>query len=168
MSQLEFTQQYTALQAMLMNFAMKLTKNEEAAQDLLQDTALKAYKYRNMYHKGTNMSAWLMTIMRNTFINDYRKKKRRRVLNDSTNNNYLINSGTKSVENIGEAKIALKEVQQVLTKIEDWARIPLLMHAEGYKYDEIASELEIPLGTVKSRIYFARKQLKAKLKGAIV
>lgn len=163
MSQLEFTQQYTALQAMLMNFALKLTKNEEAARDLVQDTALKAFKYRKMYQKGTNMSAWLMTIMRNTFINDYRKRKRRQILNDTTANNYLLNSGNSSVTNTGELKVEIDEVETVLTKIEDWARIPLLMHVEGYKYDEIAQELEIPLGTVKSRIYFARKQLKARL-----
>ena len=163
MSQLEFTQQYTALQALLMNFALKLTKDEEAARDLVQDTALKAYKYRNMYQKGTNMGAWLMTIMRNTFINDYRKRKRRQILNDSTSNNYLLNSGSGSVTNTGELQVAIEEVENILKKIEDWARIPLLMHVEGYKYDEIAQELEIPLGTVKSRIYFARKQLKARL-----
>ncbi len=163
MSQLEFTQQYTALQALLMNFALKLTKDEEAARDLVQDTALKAYKYRKMYQKGTNMGAWLMTIMRNTFINDYRKRKRRQILNDSTSNNYLLNSGSSSVSNTGELQIAIEEVENILNKIDDWARIPLLMHVEGYKYDEIAQELEIPLGTVKSRIYFARKQLKARL-----
>jgi len=163
MSHIEFTQQYSALQAMLLNFALKLTKDEEAARDLVQDTALKAFKYRQMYRKGTNMGAWLMTIMRNTFINDYRKRKRRQILNDNSPNNYLINSGDESVRNIGEVNMALQEVQKVLTGIEDWARIPLLMHVEGYKYDEIAKELDIPLGTVKSRIYFARKQLKSRL-----
>lgn len=163
MSHIEFTQQYSALQAMLLNFALKLTKDEEAARDLVQDTALKAFKYRQMYRKGTNMGAWLMTIMRNTFINDYRKRKRRQILNDNSPNNYLINSGNESVRNIGEVNMALQEVQKVLTGIEDWARIPLLMHVEGYKYDEIAKELDIPLGTVKSRIYFARKQLKSRL-----
>ncbi len=163
MSQIEFIKQYTALQTMLMNFALKLTKDEEAARDLVQDTALKAFKYRQMYQKGTNMGAWLMTIMRNTFINDYRKRKRRQILNDSTNNNYLLNSGNSSVHNTGELRVAVEEVQNILTDIEDWARIPLLMHVEGYKYDEIAQELDIPLGTVKSRIYFARKQLKNRL-----
>ncbi len=163
MSQIEFIKQYTALQSMLMNFALKLTKDEEAARDLVQDTALKAFKYRKMYQKGTNMGAWLMTIMRNTFINDYRKRKRRQILNDSTSNNYLLNSGNGSVHNTGELRVAVEEVQNVLTDIEDWARIPLLMHVEGYKYDEIAQELDIPLGTVKSRIYFARKQLRSRL-----
>lgn len=164
MSQLEFTQQYTSLQGMLMSFALQLTKNEEDARDLVQETAFKAFKYRRMYEKGTNMGAWLMTIMRNTFINHYRKQKRRQILNDKTPTNFLLNSGDRSVFNNGENNLTLKEVLNVLGDVEEWARTPLMLHVQGYKYDEIAEELDIPLGTVKSRIYFARKQLRSRMK----
>lgn len=164
MSQIEFTQQYTSLQGMLLNFALQLTKNEEDARDLLQETALKAFKYRRLYQKGTNMGAWVMTIMRNTFINQYRKQKRRQILNDRTPSNYLLNSGDVTVLNKGESRVTIDEVLKVLEKVESWAKVPLLLHVQGYKYEEIAEELDVPIGTVKSRIYFARKQLRSRFK----
>ncbi len=161
MSQIEFTQKYISLQTMLLNFAKQLTQNEEDARDLLQETALKAFKYRQKYRNDTNLSAWLMTIMRNTFINNYRKQKRRQVLNDRTANNHLLNSGEATVRNKGEENATLSELEVVMEQVPAWAKVPLLMHIQGYQYDEIAEELDIPLGTVKSRIYYARKQIKA-------
>lgn len=146
-----------------MAFACHLTKNEDEAQDLLQETAYKAFKYRSMYQPHTNLRAWLMTIMRNTFINDYRQKKRRQTLNDQTPNNFFLNSGDRVVVNLGESEITIKEVTRLIDSLEDWMKIPFLMHYQGYKYDEIATELDIPLGTVKSRIFFARKKLQESL-----
>ena len=163
MSQVEFTNAFCQFEGALMAFACHLTKNEDEAQDLLQETAYKAFKYRSMYQPHTNLRAWLMTIMRNTFINDYRQKKRRQTLNDQTPNNFFLNSGDRVVVNLGESEITIKEVTRLIDSLEDWMKIPFLMHYQGYKYDEIATELDIPLGTVKSRIFFARKKLQESL-----
>lgn len=159
MSTIEFTQHFSQFQGLLYSFAFRLTRNEEEAQDLVQETAYKAYKYRNMYQTNTNLRAWLMTIMRNTFINNYRQKKRRKTLNDQSRNNYLLNSGNRTVENGGESNVTTEELWKLVHSLEDWLRIPFLMHFQGYKYEEIANELDIPLGTVKSRIFFARRKL---------
>jgi RNA polymerase sigma-70 factor (ECF subfamily) len=164
MSNLEFANAYGNLESSLSSFAYHLTQSEDDAKDLLQETAYKAFKYRQMYKPHTNLRAWLMTIMRNTFINNYRQKRRRQVLNDSTSNNYFINSGGESVDNLGESAVTLKELTEVIDELEDWMRIPFLLHYRGYKYDEIAEELDIPLGTVKSRIFFARRKLQKTLR----
>ena len=163
MSKLEFTDAFSQFEAILFSFACHLTKDEDEAQDLLQETAYKAFKYRSMYRPHTNLRAWLMTIMRNTFINNYRQKKRRQTLNDKTNNNYFLNSGGRTVHNLGESVVTLNEVNRLIDSLEDWMKVPFLMHYQGFKYEEIATELDIPLGPVKSRIFFARKRLQESL-----
>lgn len=162
MSQIEFTKSFRQFETILFSFAYRLTKSEEEAQDLLQDTAYKAFKYRSRYKPHTNLRAWLMTIMRNTFINNYRQKKRRQTLNDQTPNNYFINS-SRQVYNGGESAVTMKELGGIVDRLEEWLKVPFMMHYQGFKYDEIAQELEIPLGTVKSRIFFARKKLQESL-----
>ena len=164
MSKLEFTNAFSQMEAILLSFAFHLTKNQDDAQDLLQETAYKAFKYRSMYQPHTNLKAWLMTIMRNTFINNYRQKKRRQTLNDNTDNNYFLNSGARTVHNLGESEVTLQEVTGLIASLEDWMKVPFLMHYQGFKYDEIAQELDIPLGTVKSRIFFARRKLQESLR----
>lgn len=164
MSQIEFTQAYSRLEKMLFSFACHLASNEEDARDLLQETAYKAFKYRSMYQPHTNLRAWLMTIMRNTFINNYRQRKRRQVLNDRTSNNYLLDAGSRTVHNSGETEVTVNEITVVIEALEDWLKVPFLMHYQGYKYEEIATELDIPLGTVKSRIFFARKKLQESMR----
>ncbi len=159
MSTVEFTQGFTQFEGLLYAFAFKLTKDEEEAQDLMQETAYKAFKYRSMYQPHTNLRAWLMTIMRNTFINSYRQKRRRQTLQDKTDNDYLLNTGTATVRNAGESSVTTEEIQQVIDQLEDWLKVPFLMYLQGYKYDEIAASMQIPLGTVKSRIFFARRKL---------
>ena len=164
MSQVEFTNAFCQFEAALLAFACHLTKDEEEARDLLQETAFKGFKYRSMYQPHTNLRAWLMTIMRNTFINHYRQKKRRQTLNDNTHNNYFLNSGNRTVHNLGESEVMVKEIKKLIGSLEDWLKVPFLMHFQGFKYDEIATELDIPLGTVKSRIFFARKKLQESLR----
>lgn len=164
MSTIEFTQNFDQFRNLLHTFAFRLTKNEDDAQDLVQETAFKAFKYRKMYQPHTNLRAWLMTIMRNTFINDYRRKKRRQTLNDTSSNNYFIDSGINVVRNHGESNVTIEEIKNAIDDLEDWVKIPFLLHYRGYKYEEIAQELDIPLGTVKSRIFFARKKLQQALR----
>jgi RNA polymerase sigma-70 factor (ECF subfamily) len=164
MSRLEFSHKFMSMESMLRAFAHSLTKNEEAAEDLFQETAYKAFKYRERFHPTTNLKAWLLTIMKNTFINDYRRRKRQQVLQDYTSNDFLINSG-KTTGNSGEGKILLDEVQKAINELEPNLRQPFLMQYQGYQYDEIADALNIPLGTVKSRIHFARRRLRKRLGG---
>lgn len=164
MSTIEFSTQFDRLRRTLFSFALNLTKDEESARDLVQETAFKAFKYRDRYEPQTNLRAWLMTIMRNSFINEYRKRKRRQTLNDNTSNDYLLDSGQQTVANQGESSVMQEEIIKVVNTLEDWVRIPFLMHFQGFKYEEIADELEVPLGTIKSRIFFARQKLQAQMR----
>ena len=164
MSTIEFSTQFDRLRRTLFSFALNLTKDEESARDLVQETAFKAFKYWDRYEPQTNLRAWLMTIMRNSFINEYRKRKRRQTLNDNTSNDYLLDSGHQSVGNQGESTVMQEEIIKVVNTLEDWVRIPFLMHFRGFKYEEIANELEVPLGTIKSRIFFARQKLQAQMR----
>ncbi len=148
-------------------FSLKLTGNNDDAEDLYQDTAVRIITNAEKYNPGTNFKAWAVTIMRNIFINNYRKKMRRSMIIDQTPNNYYLNSGDKTVINDGEMTVAFKELMEMVDKLPDDFRTPFLMAYEGYKYDEIAEKLESPLGTIKSRIFFARKKLQKMYKIAM-
>jgi RNA polymerase sigma-70 factor (ECF subfamily) len=140
-------------------FSLKLTGNADDAEDLYQDTALRIITNADKYHPGTNFKAWAVTIMRNIFINNYRKKVRRNLIIDQTPNNYYLNSSESLIENDGEVKLAYKELIAMVDELPEDFRRPFMMAFQGYKYDEIAEELGSPLGTIKSRIFFARKKL---------
>ncbi len=159
MSIYEFNSHFNQLRDPLMMFAWKLTKDENDAMDLFQETAYRAYKSRASFIPNTNMLAWLTTIMRNTFINDYRKSRRRQIITDDTNDTYYLNSGRKKLQNEGENSVLMEELSTIINKLDANIRQPFLMHFEGYKYEEIAENLSLPLGTVKSRIFLARKRL---------
>ncbi len=148
-------------------FSLKLTGNNDDAEDLYQDTAVRIITNAEKYHPGTNFKAWAVTIMRNIFINNYRKKMRRSMIIDQTPNNYYLNSGDKTVINDGEMTVAFKELMEMVDQLPDDFRTPFLMAYEGYKYDEIAEQLDSPLGTIKSRIFFARKKLQKMYKIAM-
>ncbi|MCH2043765.1 MAG: RNA polymerase sigma factor [Saprospiraceae bacterium] len=164
MSSIEFSKQLNDLSGLLQAFAYKLTKNVEDSKDLFQETACRAYSYKDKFSPGTNMKAWLFTIMRNIFINDYRKKIKSNTIFDATDNYYYLNSGKKTVYNQAESSIMLKELKKMVEVLEPSIKVPFLMHYYGYKYQEIADQLNLPLGTIKSRIFFARKELKATIR----
>ncbi|MEY4106791.1 MAG: hypothetical protein RL181_1133 [Bacteroidota bacterium] len=140
-------------------FALKLTNNTMDAEDLFQDTAFRIITNAEKYHAGTNFKAWAVTIMRNIFINNYRKKLRRNLVIDQTPNNYLLDSGTEAIPNDGETSLELTELIGMVETLPEDFRKPFIMAFEGFKYEEIAEELGSPLGTIKSRIFFARKKL---------
>lgn len=148
------------MSAILNSFAYNLTKNTEDAKDLFQETAYRALTNRDKFRPGTNFKAWLFTIMKNIFINNYRKKTKANTIMDSTDNLYYINSGSAMISNKAESNIMMKELTGMIEGLDDSIKIPFLMHYHGYKYQEIAGHLGLPLGTVKSRIFFARKELK--------
>jgi len=127
---------------------------------LYQETAYRAINNKDKFRAGTNFKAWLFTIMKNIFINNYRKKSKSKTIIDSTDNLYYINSGSSIVGNKANSNIMMKELTKIIDSLDDGIRIPFIMHYHGYKYQEIADHLDLPIGTVKSRIFFARKDLK--------
>ncbi len=160
MSTIEFKGQLDSLSSILLSFAYNLTKNGEDAKDLFQETAYRALNNRDKFQPGTNFKAWMFTIMKNIFINNYRKKVKSNTVLDHSDNQFYINSFSHSDANAAEGSIMMKEINAMISTLDDSIRIPFLMHYDGFKYQEIADELGLPLGTVKSRIFFARKELK--------
>lgn len=149
----------TTVSQSLRAFSLKLTGNESDANDLYQDTALRIIANAEKFQPNTNFKAWAVTIMRNIFINNYRKKIRRGTILDQTPNNYYLNSGDRTIENDGEMRMAYKELLRMVSALPEEFKRPFWMAYKGFKYDEIAQELDAPLGTIKSRIFFARRKL---------
>lgn len=160
MSALEFHAQFDQFTKVLQGFAYNLTRNKEEAKDLYQETAYRALNNKDKFIPGTNLKAWLLTIMKNIFINNYRKKVKANTIMDTTENQFLLNSGTGTIDNDAESQILIDEITAMIETLDDSLKIPFEMHRIGYKYQEIADKLRLPLGTVKSRIFFARKELK--------
>jgi len=163
MSTLEFNQMLLNNTEFLKPFAITLTRDTEAAKDLVQETMYRALANKDKYNVGTNIKAWLYTIMRNIFINNYRRRAKQSTIFDSTPNEFLLNLNQGAVANDAVAKINLKEVQEAIHNLPEIFRNPFLLYFDGFKYHEIADMLGEPLGTIKSRIHFARKLLKNQL-----
>ena len=151
------------LQSNLMSFAYQLTSDREQAADLLQDTTLKALDNEEKFTSDANFKGWVMTIMRNIFINNYRRNVRQATIVDTTDDLYHINTSQESALETPEGSLSVKEITAVINTFDDEFRVPFNMHVAGYKYSEIAEELGLPVGTVKSRIFFARKRLREQL-----
>lgn len=164
MSSKKFQSRLMALQNNLLNFAYILTSNKDDAYDLLQDTTLKALDNEDKYVDNVNFKGWVFTIMRNIFINNYRKVVRSATIIDQTEDLYHLNLPQDSGFDSPEGSYAAKEINEAINSFPDEYRIPFSMHVAGYKYNEIAEEMNLPLGTVKSRIFFARKKLQIILK----
>ena len=163
MSTLEFNNILISNSEFLKPFAINLTRDSEAAKDLYQETIYKALANQDKYHVGTNIRAWLFTIMRNIFINDYRRRSKQRTILDSTPNDFLINLKQATVSNAAESELRIKEIQQAIHELPEIFKTPFLLYFDGFKYQEIANVLNEPLGTIKSRIHFARKLLRGQL-----
>lgn len=163
MSTLEFNSLLTSNSEFLRPFAITLTRDNEAAKDLYQETMYRALANKEKYNVGTNIKAWLYTIMRNIFINNYRRKVKQNTIFDFTANDYLLDYNQASIANRAESNLRIKEIQEVIYKLPEIFKRPFLMYFEGYKYYEIAEILQEPLGTIKSRIHFARKMLKSQI-----
>ncbi len=147
----------------LKQLALKLTRQLDEAEDLIQDTMLKAIKNKDKYRVGTNLKGWLYTIMKNTFINNYRKKKNRNTFIDETENKYFLNSQESSKSDHADSSVDHQYIMDQIATIDKNYVDAFMMHFNGYKYEEISDILEIPLGTVKSRIFLARKKMMEKL-----
>jgi len=146
------------------NHALKFARDEDEAKDLIQDTMMKAIRFIGSFQEGTNIKGWLYTIMRNTFINNYRSINRKNAViqqSDDINSAQLLHSASK---NSGESTFVLGDVNGAISQLPRSLQIPFIRFVEGYKYEEIAQELNLPLGTVKTRIHQARFRLSKKLK----
>jgi RNA polymerase sigma factor (sigma-70 family) len=164
MTALEFNHELIGLEDKLGHFALSLTSNREDAKDLLQETMLKAISYREQFEQYTNLKAWTYTIMKNTFINNYRRNIRQNTTFDNTKDLYFL-SQNRDTQNIApDSSYSTKEINKIIDSLEDEFKIPFKMHTEGYKYKEIAEKLGLKIGTVKSRIFFTRKKLMDSLK----
>ncbi len=158
MSTLEFNEALIGMESNLRSFAMSFTRNREDAKDLTQETMMKAITYRNYYTPQTNFKAWVFTIMRNIFINQYRRNVKSGTIFDNSKDLYLLTNSSGSEESPLE-KISVKDINSKIDKLTEEYKEPFEMHFKGFKYKEIADKLGIPIGTVKSRIFIARKKL---------
>ena len=163
MTAIEFTYNISKVSKSLKPFAMRLTKDHDDANDLLQDTLLKAFTNREKYADGTNLKAWLYTIMKNTFITNYQRMVRKNTFIDESENLYYINSLENSTDNEAPSTFIMNDINRAVDSLEESFRTPFMMHYRGFKYHEIAERLRIPIGTVKNRIHIAGKELKDKL-----
>ena len=164
MSSQNFQSKLLSLQSNLLNFAYMLTSNRDDAYDLLQDTTLKALDNEDKYVDNVNFKGWVFTIMRNIFINNYRKVVRSATVIDQTEDLYHLNLPQESGLDTPEGSVAANEITAAINSFSDEYRTPFSMHVAGYKYNEIAEKMDLPLGTVKSRIFFARQRLQKMLK----
>ena len=164
MKSLSFRKDLIGVQEELLRFAYKLTANREEANDLLQDTSLKALDNEDKYTAETNFKGWIYTIMRNIFINNYRKALRDQTYVDQTDNQFYLNQNIDIEGDSTEGSYDLKEMRRIVNALPKEYRIPFSMYVSGFKYREIADKLGLPLGTVKSRIYFTRQKLQEELK----
>ncbi|HON18873.1 MAG TPA: sigma-70 family RNA polymerase sigma factor [Salinivirgaceae bacterium] len=164
MTAVEFNTQLLGLRKSLWRFAYSLTLNKFEADDLLQETMLRAIRFRDMFIDDTNLQSWTFTILRNTFINEYRKKNRLSQKYDNSKDLSSFKIPVISHWGHPESSLLAKEIQKAIALLPDDYRIPFVMHTEGYLYKEIAEVMNLPLGSVKSRIFIARRRLMAMLK----
>ena len=159
MGSAKFQSNLLNLQDKLLNFAYMLTSNRDEAYDLLQETTLKALENEDKFAENTNFKGWVLTIMRNVFINNYRRGMRTATIVDTTENLYHLNLSQDSGLETPEGSLGTSEISDAINSFADEYRIPFSMHVAGYKYNKIAEQMNLPLGTVKSRIFFSRKKL---------
>jgi len=162
---MEFSHQVAGLRGALQSFTRRFTVDKEESHDLVQDTMLKALLQRDKFRENTNLKGWLSIIMRNTFINNYRKNKRKQTLRTQSNEHQFHSREDEHTFNKPHENLEFKEIWTNINNLRHDLMMPFKMHSSGYKYHEIAEELGIPLGTVKNRIFHARKEIQKNLHG---
>jgi len=160
MESAQFTQLYTETETALHNFAKKLVYDNAKAQDLVQETAIKAFKSRHTFREGSSFKSWTFTILKNTFISQYHKKKRRGVVNKPIEDFTFALENQYAVKNDALSHLNVDCINEAIENLSYKSKLPFKMFIEGYQYKEISNMLNIPIGTVKSRINFARTKLK--------
>jgi len=164
MNTLQFQKNLLNLQENMMNFALQLTANRDDAQDLLQDTTLKVLDNQEKYIDNVNFKGWVLTVMRNIFINNYHKIVRTQTMVDQNADLYNLDIINDSGFDSPDGSYQLNEINHAIENLDKELKIPFSLYLSGYKYQEIADQLALPLGTIKSRIFFARRELQDRLK----
>jgi len=159
-----FEKRLLELQDSLLNYAYMLTKDKELAKDLLQDTLMKALDNRDKYVSNINLYGWASTIMRNIFINNYRRDICHKTMIDQTEDLYHLNLPQESGFEMPDSSYTIEDINRAISSLTYNSRIALSMFIVGYKYSDIATALNISVGTVKSRIFMARQRLQILLK----
>ena len=164
MNSITFQKDLLGVQDDLLRFAYKLTSDREEANDLLQETSLKALDNEDKYMPDTNFKGWMYTIMRNIFINNFRKSAHEVMLTTPEYDEYLKHTLLSPDADRFDTIYDLKELQRVLNSMPKEYKKPFFMFASGFKYREIADKMRLPIGTVKSRLHFIRGKLQVELK----
>ena len=167
MTVIQFQNKILSIQQNMFNFAMLLTANRFDAEDLLQETTLRVLDNREKYVDNVNFKGWVLTIMRNIFINNYRKELRSQTVIDQTSDLHQLNIPENSRWENPEETMNVKEIKFIINNLNSDLKIPFSLYLDGYKYNEISDKLKLPLGTVKSRIFFARRELQRNLTGVL-
>ena len=164
MNALQFQKKLLSMQENMMNFALMLTANRDDAQDLMQDTTLKVLDNQEKFVDNINFKGWVLTVMRNIFINNYHKIVRTQTVVDQGVDLYNLDVVNDSGFDSPDGAYQIKEITKAINSLNDELKIPFSMFLSGYKYNEIAEKLCVPLGTVQSRIFVARQELQKVLK----
>ncbi len=164
MTHQEFKHKISSIEDNLTIYSRSLTKNNEDAKDLLQETYLKAFLNKDKFDPSTNIKAWTYVIMKNIFINSYRKAKRQNMFVDDTLDQYHLNSQQSSYSTTPEFEYEHNEVMSKIKQLDNEQNSVFFLNLQGYKYKEIAENLNLPIGTVKSRIFLTRKKIINKFK----
>lgn len=163
MTTIQFQNSLLGLHDRLYYYAISLTSSSDKAHDLTQDTMLKCLENRDKYRQNTNFKAWVYIIMKNTFINDYRRAVKKRKTFETNNVEIHMNMYKDYGYSNPESIQSEKDIYANIDSLDYNLKITFTMFLEGYKYKEIAEILGLPLGTVKSRIFFTRKKLESLL-----
>ena len=163
MTKQQFKNLYLTHFSALSNFARKLTRDEFDSQDLVQIASMKAYRGLHTFREGSNLKSWIFTILKNAYITSYHKKRKRNLIAAPVEDLQHLAVQNRTVDNSGICNLRLDEINQCIKDLSPKSKTPFILYIKGYPYKEIADLLNIPLGTVKSRINFARKKLKCKL-----
>jgi RNA polymerase sigma-70 factor (ECF subfamily) len=165
MTAVELTHQITSLRTALKSFTRRFTHDHEESSDLVQDTILKALMNMDKFTQDENLKGWLFTIMRNTFINTYRKNQRAKTSRDNTKDLYFLNVEDNHTFNCPDTRYEYQDIWKNVNQLRNELLVPFKMYTSGYKYHEIATHLGLPIGTIKNRIFHARKEIQKKLTG---
>ena len=164
MDVLQIQKDLIGMQDYMKNFVRTLTKDEADAEDLMLERTLRVLNNYDKFVDNVNFKGWVLKIMRNIFINNYHKLVRTQGIIDPNVDAYNVPLLSEGGENTPEGSMDIKEITQAIASLQPSLKEPFSMFVSGYKYNEIAETLGIPLGTVKSRIFFARQELQRKLR----
>jgi len=161
---MQFQSNLQEVQENLRRYALKLTQDTNDADDLVQDTSLRALTHRDKFVSDINFKGWMMTIMYNIFLNNQDRVERRRKIFDTTVDILNVPLVTEGGYSTPDGAMNIREIYSAIDNLSEHTRTPFKMFLSGYKYSEIAEKIGIPEGTVKSRIFFARKALQKSLR----